>query len=267
MRIERRIGAALGNKVEGLVPLHGGDLSTIHRADIAGDEPVVVKTGPLVAVEAQMLGALRAAGAPTPEVLHAEAGLIVMEHLSETPASAEGWYTLGTALRDLHLQTAGQTYGWHEDYAFGLAFIPNAPSDDWPLFWAERRLLVFGGSVPSDIGRRVEALCRRLPDLLPRTPPPALLHGDLWQGNVLFSGARAFLIDPACYYGDAEVDLAMLGLFGQPPADFRQAYGRPRPGEAERRVIYQLWPALVHLRLFGAGYRGLVSGLLDAAGV
>lgn len=265
MTTERRVGAALGNKVESFVALHGGDLSSVHRAVLADGRTVVAKTGPMADVEARMLNALRAAGAPAPEVLHAEAGLIVLEHLNETQASSIGWQSLGAQLRDLHTRKAGETYGWPEDYAFGPAQIPNTRAEDWPLFWAERRLLAFGASIPADIRKRVEALCGRLPELLPHAPRPALLHGDLWQGNVLFSGDTAFLIDPACYYGDAEVDLAMLGLFGRPPQAFRQAYGPPAPGEAKRRIIYQLWPALVHLRLFGAGYRGLVSGLLDAA--
>ena len=74
------------------------------------------------------------------------------------------------------------------------------------------------------------------------------------------------MIDPACYHGDGEVDLAMLELFGAPPEAFWSGYGGTEPGRAERRPIYQLFPALVHLRLFGANYRGMVSGLLDASG-
>ena len=75
------------------------------------------------------------------------------------------------------------------------------------------------------------------------------------------------LIDPACYWGHAEVDLAMLDLFGRPGPGFREAYGAPEPGEAERAPLYKLWPALVHLRLFGRSYRGMVEGFLEAAGV
>ena len=72
------------------------------------------------------------------------------------------------------------------------------------------------------------------------------------------------LIDPACYHGHAEVDLAMLSLFGTPGPMFRETYGPSEPGLEARRPVYQLWPALVHLRLFGSGYQGLVERLLDA---
>jgi fructosamine-3-kinase len=75
------------------------------------------------------------------------------------------------------------------------------------------------------------------------------------------------LIDPACYHGHTEVDLAMLGLFDQPDAAFYEAYGSLEPGHDERTTIYRLWPALVHLRLFGAGYRPMVERLLQATGV
>jgi fructosamine-3-kinase len=104
-------------------------------------------------------------------------------------------------------------------------------------------------------------------DLLPAAPPPALLHGDLWGGNILVNdGKLAALIDPACYHGDREVDLAMLALFGEPPPSFWESYGELEPGWEERRALYQLFPALVHLRLFGASYGSLVDRLLRRFG-
>jgi fructosamine-3-kinase len=117
------------------------------------------------------------------------------------------------------------------------------------------------------LARRVEALATDLPNRLPARPTPALLHGDLWGGNMLVTGDRVCgLIDPACYHGHTEVDLAMLGLFDQPDAAFYEAYGLLEPGHDERTAIYRLWPALVHLRLFGVGYRPMVERLLQATG-
>jgi fructosamine-3-kinase len=216
--------------------------------------------------EAEMLKAIARAGAPAPAVLAIDDDLLVMEDLGDDTGLSRAWADLGASLRRLHANV-GDGYGWHRDHAFGNVAIPNAPADPWPAFWAERRLLPALSHLPAALARRIEGLAARLPDLLPAAPPPALLHGDLWSGNVVANGSRvAGLIDPACYRGHAEVDLAMLALFARPCAEFRHAYGPPEPGATERLPVYQLWPALVHLRLFGGGYRRLVERCLDAVG-
>jgi fructosamine-3-kinase len=103
--------------------------------------------------------------------------------------------------------------------------------------------------------------------MLPASPRPAHLHGDLWAGNILVAAGRlAAFIDPACYHGDAEVDLAMLSLFGEPPTDFWEAYGDLPSGWEERRPLYQLFPALVHMRLFGGTYAPMTERLLTSVG-
>lgn len=213
-----------------------------------------------------MLEAMGRAGAPVPQVLAVSDSVLVLSELQDDGAlESAGWAELGTALRQLHA-SRGPVYGWPEDFAFGAVSIPNAGTETWPAFWAERRLLPSCPHLPADMATRIERLARNLPDLLP-DPPPSLLHGDLWTGNILAaSGHLSGLIDPACYHGDPEVDLAMLHLFGSPGGGFSEAYGPLRPGAEARRPIYQLWPALVHVRLFGAGYHSLVSRLLSACG-
>ncbi len=157
--------------------------------------------------------------------------------------------------------------------------ILNAPSNDWIAFWSEQRLMPIAATLPPPLARRIERICTRLPDLIPierictrlpdlipAQPAPALLHGDLWGGNVLFGSGTAHLIDPACYHGDGEVDLAMLELFDHPAPAFWSAYGRPAGDWPTRRAVYQLWPALVHLRLFGTGYLPLLEARLTQLG-
>lgn len=265
--LEHVVERLSGTAVTGLSPLSGGDLSSVSAARLADGRGVVVKTGPMVAAEAGMLRAISATGCPCPAVLGAADGVLVMTRLDDGGRpDAAAWQACGTALRRLHAAT-GSSYGWPDDHAFGPVPIHNAPLPGWPAFWAERRLLADQSALPADIARRLDGLAARLPDLLPAAPPAALLHGDLWSGNVLW-GASGFsgVIDPACYYGHAEVDLAMLQLFGRIGDGFRDGYGGPDPGEAERLPVYQLWPALVHLRLFGGGYRGMVEGLLKQCG-
>jgi len=242
--------------------LHGGDLSDVYRVDLADGRRVVAKTGAHVAHEAQMLSEMSQAGARVPAVLAQSGRLMVLEHLAEVHPTPAAWASLGETLARLHA-TTGPHYGWPENYAFGTLPICNTPRTDWPGFWAEHRLLDGKDTLPRELVTRLEQLAGRLGDLLPRQPPPALLHGDLWTGNALFMEGAAALIDPACYYGHSEVDLAMLCLFGQPHPAFWEGYGPSDPDQDARRALYQLWPALVHLRLFGAGYLAMVEGLLN----
>ena len=214
-----------------------------------------------------MLRAILASGAPAPHVLAANDQALVLEVLPDTDSLSCASADLGRVLAVLHGATS-ERYGWPEDYAFGSVAIENADADDWPTFWAERRLLTSVAHIPSAPAHRIERLAADLPGRLPARPKCSLLHGDLWGGNVLTAGGKVSgLIDPACYYGHGEVDIAMLNLFGSQGSAFYSAYGKMEPGWQVRLAIYKLWPALVHLRLFGSGYRPLVEQLLSEAGV
>jgi fructosamine-3-kinase len=247
--------------------LSGGDLSQIVRITLADGREAIVKNGPAPRIEAAMLKAIAASGAPAPAVLGVSDEALVLELLPTGGALHGAWASLGTALATLHRVT-GERYGWPQDYAFGPLTIANGWANDWPSFWAERRLLVHLAHLPPPLARRIEALAADLPNRLPSNPTPSLLHGDLWGGNVLVAGSRVSgLIDQACNYGHVEVDLGMLTLFDRPDGAFYDAYGPLEPGLEERLVIYRLWPALVHLRLFGGGYRPMVERFLSEAGV
>lgn len=255
----------LGGTLAQTIPMGGGSLSQIVRIRLTDGREAIVKTGPAPVEEAAMLAALRAAGAPAPEPLAADDNILALSVVENDGSLA--WADLGKVLKNLH-ETCGTAYGWHADYAFGPVAIVNTPGIDWPAFWATHRLLNNAPYVGAAIARRLETLAKDLPNRLPRTPALSLLHGDLWGGNVLtVQGKVSALIDPACYYGDGLVDVAMLQMFDSPPAAFFTAYGVDPAAQAEPLAIYRLWPALVHLRLFGSGYRSLVEGLLGVLGV
>lgn len=267
MRLAAAASSLLGGTVLRAEPLAGGDLSEVIRLRLADGRDAVAKSGPAPRVEAAMLRAIAAAGAPAPPVLGADDAVLVLGFVAGGDGLAGAWESLGAALATLH-RTCGDRYGWPDDYAFGRLAIDNRAADDWPSFWADRRLRTHLPHVPPELGRRIEALAAGLGDRLPERPAPALLHGDLWGGNVIVDGSRiAALIDPAAFHGHAEADFAMLELFDRPPARIYAAYGASEPGRPERLPVYQLWPALVHLRLFGAGYRAMVERLLAACGV
>lgn len=261
--LARAAAALLGQVPTRVSRLHGGDLSQVLRLILPNASTVIAKSGPAPRIEAAMLRALYAAGAMAPRVLAANDKVLVLEDLPEADSlTAAAWADLGAQLKRLHA-TTGPRYGWEADYAFGPLPIRNTPRDDWPRFWAANRLLAELPQLPRALHAPLERIAAALPRLLPAHPPASLLHGDLWAGNVItLPDGRAALIDPACYHGHDEVDLAMLDLFASPHPAFRESYGAPAPGWPARRAIYQLWPAIVHLRLFGAGYLPMTERLI-----
>ncbi|TNB48010.1 fructosamine kinase family protein [Martelella lutilitoris] len=243
-----------------------GDLSALMLAKTEDGRHFVVKGGPAPAVEGAMLRLIAATGAPTPEVIAANDRVLIITKVEGRGGFSDAQADLGRSLAKLHAAT-GPQYGFDHDYAFGKVPIENNKTDSWVAFWRDRRLLNNIDDIPADLARRIERLCERLADHLPDTPPAALLHGDLWSGNVMASSGRiTAFIDPASYYGHAEVDLAMLNLFGSLDQGFYDNYPALEPGYEARQAIYSLWPALVHLRLFGGGYRSMVEGFLADAG-
>lgn len=252
---------------ERLQRLYGGDLSEVLLLQREGGQAVVAKGGPAAGTEAQMLRELAAAGVPVPAVEAEYGDVLLIEYVESDEAfTPRAWADIGVQVRAMHGHL-GDSFGWRVDYAFGSVRLDNKPGQDWPRFWGEQRLVETAALLDRPWRERVERLAGRMDELLPERPAASMLHGDLWAGNMLVKDGRlAALIDPACYHGDAEVDLAMICLFGRPDGAFWEAYGALDAGWEERRSIYQLFPALVHLRLFGASYGPLADRLLSAAG-
>ncbi|HEV2866056.1 MAG TPA: fructosamine kinase family protein [Allosphingosinicella sp.] len=262
-----RVAQITGVPEAQLERLAGGDLSEVLLLRRPDRGVAVAKGGPNVGVEAAMLRGLAQAGVPVPQVQGEHEDVLLLEHVdSDGVFSPRAWASIGASLAHMHAQH-GDRYGWPVDYSLGSVHLDNRAQSAWPAFWGEQRLNSTASLLDRPWRERVERLVAQIDDRLPQAPPPSLLHGDLWSGNILVrEGQLAALLDPACYYGHAEVDLAMLTLFDSPPEEFWTAYGGTQAGWAERKPIYQLFPALVHLRLFGGGYAPLVDRLLDSLG-
>lgn len=251
-----------------------GHAGAILRLDLSDGRSAVAKTGAGLEVEAMMLRHLAAHGLPVPAVWHSSPGLLIMEHVDGTGRMTDGAEEhAAELLAALHGITADR-YGFAQDTTIGPLPQPNGPMEDWHQFFAERRLLHMAraardeGRLPAGLSGQVEMLCGKLSGLLGPPGPPSLLHGDIWGGNVLVRGGRvAAFIDPAIYHGDAEVELAFTTLFGTFGQSFFRRYNeiRPlRPGFFEvRRDVYNLYPLLVHVRLFGGSYVGQLRTILD----
>lgn len=225
-------------------------------------------------VEAEGLAALAAtATVRTPKVVARGGGgeavaWLLLEWIETARAREGSWGRLGRELAALHRGGGGTParWGWHADNVIGSLPQPNGWGAGWGGFWARRRIrplardLLTRGAISSRdhavIGRAADRAADLL-DAAARTDGPSLLHGDLWSGNVLFAGGgEPVLIDPAVYIGHREVDLAMCRLFGGFPRRFHAAYAEAWPlvpGHERRLPLYQLYPLLVHARLFGGG--------------
>lgn len=200
------------------------------------------------------------------------ASWIVLEYLEMMPADSKAMRALGIRLAHLHRVT-GMRYGWQRDNTIGATPQINTWADDWVAFWRERRLgFQFGLAASQGHGGRLIAVGERLLEKLPAffkgySPPPSLLHGDLWSGNAAMeAGGEPVIFDPAVYYGDREADLAMTELFGGFPRSFYDAYRAEYPldaGYETRKHLYNLYHVLNHLNLFGGGYGAQAERMID----
>jgi fructosamine-3-kinase len=230
---------------------------------------VVVKRGHArnaVAAEAAGLRWLAEPGAVRiPAVRGHDEHWLVIDRVGTGRPSVAAAERLGRGLAALH--AAGATAfgaappGGPAEAWIGLAPMTNATGDDWPSWYAEHRVLPYVRRAADDglLDAAVfERACRRFAEVAGPAEPPARLHGDLWNGNVLWDPGDAWLIDPAAHGGHRETDLAMLHLFGCPHLDHvLGAYQEISPladGWAGRIGLHQLFPLLVHTVLFGHSY-------------
>lgn len=209
-------------------------------------------------LEAAGLRWLAEAGARVPAILEESPERLVLERVEPGALSADGEEDLGRMLAAMHRAGAPAFGSLPEPGRFfvGRCELESPEGDTWPAYYAEHRL--------APLARRagmldlIEPVCERMDGLAGPAEPVARLHGDLWSGNVLAGrDGLARLIDPAAYGGHREVDLAMLELFGSIPARMLAAYEEVWPlaeGWRERIGLWQLFPLLVHVVLFGGHY-------------
>lgn len=216
------------------------------------------------AAEARGLAALRHVDAlRVPKVFEVDEHRIVLEDLGSGAPTFDYWQRAGSGLATQHGVT-GDRFGFDHDGFCGDTPQDNTPDDDGWRFFAERRLIPQMQCArdhalidPHDVAA-IENICACLRQRIPDTPP-ALLHGDLWSGNlhVCGDGAPALIDAGAVHHGWAEAELAMLTLFGSPPAAFFDAYVERMPLHCdwrERAPIYNLYHLLNHVNLFGTSY-------------
>ena len=279
--LQETIAGITGKRLLKLSPLGGGCIGDVYRADLEGGESIVAKAGDAgsgLALEGFMLRYLAGHSAlPVPDVLHADETLLLMSYLeSGGGLTAASQIHAADLVAALHAVTAPR-YGFEKATVIGGLHQPNPESDSWVDFFRDQRLLYMAGQaleagrLPLKLMHRLESLAGKLATWLAEPDAPSLIHGDMWTGNVLCNGDRIYgFVDPALYYADAEIELAFSTLFGTFGDPFFRRYQEHRPLKPgffeERRDLYNLYPLLVHVRLFGGSYVGSVERTLSRFG-
>ena len=265
--LREQLASLLGSKTAHLrfAPLGGGDTAAAYRVETPDGRwflKTVTTATDMLSAEADGLAALAdSRSIRVPRVRAQGADWLLLEWLELQALSRAREAELGRRLAELH-RPRPEAFGWHRDNFIGLARQYNPRMTDWPAFFREARLQPqLKRAREKGLGRggvdAVERLCEHVEAFFPVPVEAALVHGDLWQGNVGACEGEPVIFDPAVHYAHHEVDLAMLELFGGPGPDFRAGYEELRPVAPEyrqRRDLYNLYHVLNHFNLFGGGY-------------
>jgi fructosamine-3-kinase len=283
MNVSHEVECITGRPILQIDSLSGGSVGKVYLLHMGKGTRLVAKVDegpePRLNIEGFMLDFLREESElPVPKRIHCDPRLLIMEFMpGSSTFSISAQQDAAEKLAALHALTARQ-FGLHCPTLIGGLHQPNTWRESWIEFFTEQRLLymtekaVDEGRLPVALATRITALAARLDRLLLEPDKPALLHGDVWTTNVLAGDGRvtAFL-DPAIYYGAPEIELAFITLFSTFREPFFARYHELRPIAPgffeERRHIYNLYPLLVHVRLFGGGYVGQVEQTLRRFGL
>lgn len=262
--------------------LMGGDISAAYRLQTEHDVYFIKLNRPerltmfqAEAVGLQELAATCTVRVPQP-VLYAKTddyAFLVLEFIELRSLTPVAEQLFGEQLAALH-QIEQAYFGWHQDNTIGSTAQNNPISPNWLHFWRDHRLVTqLALAATNGYRGRLQTLGERLCVKLPLVfdgcqPQPALLHGDLWTGNAAMDEqGHPVIFDPACYYGDRLVDIAMTTLFSRFGRGFYEAYQATYPLDENstlRQTLYNLYHILNHLNLFGAGYLRPAESMIES---
>jgi len=259
--------------------VHGGDVARSYRLRLADGRSVFAKTHAdappgFFTTEAwglRWMADAHAVGVPEVLAVSDEPPFLVLEWLDVGHRTAASEPAFGRELAALH-GSGAPCFGREDRRTTGSRGLPNDPSSSWAEFYAERRLLPLAdlaarsGALPEAAVAALRAVAGRLHQLVGPAEPPARLHGDLWGGNRLVDATgRNWLIDPACFGGSREFDLAMMRLFGGFGDAAHAAYQEAFPlgdGWEDRVALHQIAPLVVHAIKFGGGYMAAATAAI-----
>lgn len=286
--LENALASLFGDSITviGKQRVSGGDINRAYALTLSNGKRIFMKANDrenaaFFTAEAAGLSAIAGTGTiGTPEILCTGTddidiggfSFLLLEFIESAGRRSDYWEELGHNLAAMHdAPTEDSAFGFFQDNFVGARPQINTRCDSWISFFRDYRLAPQFKAADSYFSSRDRTLNTRLMDhldeFLVEPEKPSLVHGDLWNGNVMCGpDGKAMLIDPACYIGHAEVDLAMTELFGGFPHSFYASYNEVRPlqpGYPTRRNLYNLYQLLNHLNLFGPGYLGSVQSIVE----
>ena len=276
--LKMQLSEILDNEVESIDFFTAGQIGDIYKVCTAEASYILKTSAPSeqLGIEAKMLKDINKYDIVVPEVYAVSESHLLLEFIEE---SREAKYTqeieAAKLLSKLHsVSNDNRMYGYYYDTTIGPFHQKNEQTQyNWTLFLGQMRIMPMAkvcyekGMLSKQTLERLEGLCR---DLYKRIEmsliTPSLLHGDLWSWNILFNIKGAVLIDPAIYFGDREMELAFIKLFDTFGETFFEAYAEVHPLSDdfyETKVpLYQIYPLLVHVALYGGGYLGQLEQVL-----
>lgn len=266
----RPIQSALNEEIISIDLLTQGQIGPIYTLRTT-DKTYLLKTSEpskRLLTEARMLKDINKYKIAVPRVFDSSETHLLMEFIEEGSVPGQTReIEAAKVLATLHNVTnESRMYGYWYDTTIGPFEQLNEQTQyNWTLFLGQMRIMPMAriaydkGYLPKEVVARLEGLCRDLYKYIDMgTITPSLLHGDLWSGNILFNIREAVLIDPAIYFGDREMELAFILLFDTFGETFFEHYAEVHPLSREfhetKVPIYQLYPLLVHVAIYGKSY-------------
>lgn len=256
----------------------GGDINQAHILTFEGGESYFLKwntsaPSTMFATEAKGLKLLSEASTNfvIPRVILNGKDFLLLSLIESRAGNPDSRFQFGVELAKLHKHSSVQ-FGLDHDNFIGKLHQRNALHKTWNDFFIQERiepqlkLGIDSGKFPPSTSSNIDKIHSTVEELFP-TESPALLHGDLWSGNYLFTNnGKPCIYDPAVYYGHREMDIAMTRLFGGFSQEFYSGYNSEYPladGFEHRTSLCNIYPILVHANLFGGGYVNQAIGILD----
>ncbi len=255
-----------------------GQIGDIYKIQTS-DKSYILKTSQpsdRLNIEANMLQDINKYDIAVPEVYAFSETYLLLEFIAEDQQVKEiQELEAAKLLSKLHSVTnESRMYGYYYDTSIAsFTQINEQTQYNWTLFLGQMRIMPMAricydrGHISNDTLARLEGLCRDLYKRIDMSSiTPSLLHGDLWSGNILFNIKGAVLIDPAIYFGDKEMELAFIMMFNTFGETFFKAYTQVHPLSEDfyktKVPLYQIYPLLVHVALYGSSYTGQLEEVL-----